>query len=364
MTILPSKPIQAGRRRYSSKGASQSTRLRDRDRIISPKGITQPGYASLRPRACKIFACESYTGLRNKGKPVRWTAGRDIGVQAVALLAAGAAGAAVAVALGWSSISRTPAAARLPVAAAEATPVALETPGSASATPTPVPRVEAIVSRGGEPTVAAPASLPATPTTAGVLPTQPPGSLLPAPTPASPLPTPTTVLPLAVIGAPAAPVALTLTADEAWQELQPQLDQAWSTGPGQTIPLLQSFLERFPGYVPGQEKLYAALLASADGLLQQGESTAAVAELERAQQLLPDRPEAPAVTAALAGTTAADDEPEVVAAAPPSPLSFQAPPAPQPRPVLAPAPPASPPRAAPAPPPAAAPTPTKVPFVP
>ncbi|TME39001.1 MAG: hypothetical protein E6I75_06150 [Chloroflexi bacterium] len=274
---------------------------------------------------------------------MRWTDGPGLGTKAAILLAEAAVGIAVAIALGWSSLTVT----QIPVGRHWATVAA---PVRARPTPTPL---------------------------------SPPLS----PTPASLVPTLTPVPPPALAG-PAVPLSTALTADEAWQQLQPQLDQAWGSGPRETIALLQTFLARFPGYPPGQEKLYAALLASADGLLQQGQTEPARGELDRAQQLLPDRPEAPAVTAVLRQpptsatgqrlaadlAAAADqspavnepavaDELPVVVAAPRSPSHVQ-PPTPQPRPVVVPAPPRSPPRAASVPASAAAPTPTKVPFTP
>ena len=310
---------------------------------------------------------------------MRSTARRLVTLQALSLAAAAAAGAAIALALGWRSIGLAPVLMRSPAGAAEATRLGRATPGPA--TPTPSPEVAVLAFAAGKPFGPAPVTLLPTSTTAPPTPTMvPPTPTTPPPKPATAPPTPTaapatpTAVPLSpAIGASAAAVAFVPSADQAWQDLQTRLDQAWTAGPSETIALLQDFLERFPGYAPGQEKLYAARLASADQLVQQGEKAAAEAELESAHQLLPDRPEAPAVSAALTEASSAAAQAQAVSAAPAPPARVQAAPTPQPRPVRAPAPPPAPARAVPAapprsppvaPPPAAAPTPTKVPFVP
>jgi len=300
---------------------------------------------------------------------MRWTGDRGLGVQALVMLVAAVAGVAVAVAFGWSSWRQTPA-----VGFAPAT----------TEVPTPTPE-----------------------------------SVLTLPTPAGLLPRLTPLQGSAEIGTPMPTVSPTAEADLAWQQMQPQLDKAWSVGPGETITLLSGFLDRFPGYPPGKDKLYTALIASADGLAEEGETTAALEELDRAQHLLPERSEAPALTVALTHQTpsadeaqaseqpvvadqpvtaeqpvvadqpvadppvvaqqpAAADEPQtadeptandppsvaddvaqVVAEAPPPPRPAPPPPRPAPPP-----PPPPRPAVAPAPPPVAAPTPTKVPFTP
>jgi hypothetical protein len=86
--------------------------------------------------------------------------------------------------------------------------------------------------------------------------------------------------------------APTPSADDEWSALQPQLDAAWQTGPDQSITLLEAFLLSAPDYPAGREKLYAALVARANDLFGQGDVSAAASQLERAQQLFPDRTEA------------------------------------------------------------------------
>jgi len=131
---------------------------------------------------------------------------------------------------------------------------------------------------------------------------------------------------------------------EAWQATQPLLDAVWTSDTTRAIEILDDFLVRFPDDQQAREKLYAALIADAEQLNDRGALTRAQEQLDRAQQLLPDRPEAVAARESITATMA---EPN-----PPSPASVARAPAPPP--------------AAPAPtrPPVPPPTPTKVPFVP
>jgi hypothetical protein len=132
---------------------------------------------------------------------------------------------------------------------------------------------------------------------------------------------------------------------EAWQATQPLLDTVWTSDTTRAIEILDDFLVRFPDDQQAREKLYAALIADAKQLNDHGALTRAQEQLDRAQQLLPDRPEAVAARESITATIA---EPN-----PPRPASAARPPAPPP---AAPAPAARP--------PAPPPTPTKVPFVP
>ena len=64
--------------------------------------------------------------------------------------------------------------------------------------------------------------------------------------------------------------------------------------------MLEHFLDRWPGYGPAEDKLYAALVADAEGQLQAEQVAAGVAELERAARRQPGRGEAWARLAQLA----------------------------------------------------------------
>jgi hypothetical protein len=99
------------------------------------------------------------------------------------------------------------------------------------------------------------------------------------------------------------------SADDEWSALQPQLDAAWQTGPDQTITLLEAFLLSAPDYPAGREKLYAALVARGQDLFSQGDVSAATSQLERAQQLFPDRAEASDLLSAMTPEPAAEPAP-------------------------------------------------------
>jgi hypothetical protein len=108
--------------------------------------------------------------------------------------------------------------------------------------------------------------------------------------------------------------------------LVPAVDAAWGQSTQNTVHLLEDFLDRFPGYKPATDKLYAALLAYSADLQQAGDPGAASQVLLQAQALVPDRGEAdaallalsrpepdPAVTADTSPTS--DPQTEVAAAA-------------------------------------------------
>jgi hypothetical protein len=82
------------------------------------------------------------------------------------------------------------------------------------------------------------------------------------------------------------------TAADAWQTLQPELDAAWGHDTPRTVALLDQFVSRFPDDQSAREKLYAALVASGEDLLAQGNTSEARAVLERARALIPTRGEA------------------------------------------------------------------------
>lgn len=92
-------------------------------------------------------------------------------------------------------------------------------------------------------------------------------------------------------------------ADDAWASLAPELDTSWERDWPRTIARLEGFLQRWPGSVLAQDKLYAALVADSQMQTNAGQRGAGVAELERAARLLPDRPEAWSVLTELATST-------------------------------------------------------------
>jgi hypothetical protein len=178
-------------------------------------------------------------------------------------------------------------------------------------------------------------------------------------------PAPSTSAPAPAVAATPVP---TPNPDEEWQALQPRLDVAWQNGPDQTIHLLDAFLLQAPGYAPGREKLYAALLARGNDLAGQGDMEAAISQLHRAQQLFPDRAEANDLLSALTpeptpqpAATELEADASTPSDPPPSSDTVAVPLAVVP---VRQQPTAVPPVREVQPPPPALPTPTKVPFVP
>jgi hypothetical protein len=90
--------------------------------------------------------------------------------------------------------------------------------------------------------------------------------------------------------------------DAAWQAMRPSLDAVWGTDTPATLRLLQAFHARFPEFQPANEKLYAALVATAQDLAQRGASDDVEVELSLAIALLPERGEARAELLALNAT--------------------------------------------------------------
>lgn len=174
--------------------------------------------------------------------------------------------------------------------------------------------------RAAEPTRPSTAPAAATPTAAlpPALPTlAPPPTNLPA----------TSTPPAAT--ATARPSA-TPTVDELWRSTLPQLDPLWGADWPRAIALLEAFLAEHPDYGPARDKLYAALLFQAQALFEQGQVGEAIALLQRAQALLPDRGEAPGALQALTPTPT--PAPSIRQLLPPR---FPAPLAPQPTPTKA-----------------------------
>ena len=110
---------------------------------------------------------------------------------------------------------------------------------------------------------------------------------------------------LLVVPAPAAAVA-SPGAEAEWPAVLHALDATWEQDWPTTITRLERFLDRWPGYPAAEDKLYAALVADAEGNIQAKQVAAGVAELERAARRQPERGEAWARLAQLA--TAAGSE--------------------------------------------------------
>ena len=115
-------------------------------------------------------------------------------------------------------------------------------------------------------------------------------------------------IPPLVVPAPAASAVLSRGADAEWPATVQELDATWEQDWAQTIGVLEHFLDRWPGYGPAEDKLYAALVADAEGHLQADQMDSGVAELERAARRQPGRGEAWARLAQLA-TAAASAHP-------------------------------------------------------
>src|SRR5919202_2708956 len=109
-----------------------------------------------------------------------------------------------------------------------------------------------------------------------------------------------------VVPAPAASAVVGRGADAEWPAVLHELDATWEQDWPATVTRLERFLDRWPGYPAAEDKLYAALVADAEGHLQAEQVAAGVAELERAARRQPERGEAWARLAQLA--TAAPGE--------------------------------------------------------
>jgi len=92
-------------------------------------------------------------------------------------------------------------------------------------------------------------------------------------------------------------------ADDGWDATLPPLDAVWESDWPEALALLDAFHARFPDHAAANEKLYAALVSYGRALIESDRVAEGIAQLERAQGLLPGRGEAPA--ALLAPTAAA-----------------------------------------------------------
>jgi hypothetical protein len=99
-------------------------------------------------------------------------------------------------------------------------------------------------------------------------------------------------IPPLVVPAPAASAVLSRGADAEWPATLHELDATWEQDWPRTITVLEQFLDHWPGYAAAEDKLYAALVADAEGHLQAEQVAAGVAELERVARRQPGRGEA------------------------------------------------------------------------
>jgi hypothetical protein len=168
----------------------------------------------------------------------------------------------------------------------------------------------------------------------GVLPTDAPPTAIPptasprAAIPSTAAPTSTTVsTPTPAPSATTAPTA-TPTVDDLWRAVLVQIDPTWSRDWPKTIGLLSAFVAAEPGFSPGQDKLYAARLFYADELLAAGNLDGAIEQLDAANTLLPQRPEAKQTLVALTPTPTAAPPPVVVPPPQTKPVAPRPPPPP------------------------------------
>jgi serine/threonine protein kinase len=146
-----------------------------------------------------------------------------------------------------------------------------------------------------------------------VVPTEAPATE--SPRVATPLP-PTAVPTSPAATATAAPTltiapTATPTVDDLWRVALGKLDPTWSHDWPGSIEVLRAFLQDHPGFVAGEEKLYAAYLFYADQLLETGDVDGAVKQLEAGNALMPQRTEAKLALVALTPTpTAAPAAPQ------------------------------------------------------
>jgi serine/threonine protein kinase len=145
---------------------------------------------------------------------------------------------------------------------------------------------------------------------------------LPVPTP-SPQPSPSPFLLLVPTSTPAPrpTPSQTPNAAQIWAQTSAELDRTWGTDWPRTLALLEAFRSHFSDDQASLDKLYAALVASGQALLDDGQTAEGVTQLERAQALQPERGEAPAALAALTPTPV----PTATPVPPPAPVR-QAPP--------------------------------------
>jgi hypothetical protein len=154
--------------------------------------------------------------------------------------------------------------------------------------------------------------------------------------------TPAVAAPAKVIAPPPsdAPAAtITPTIDQSWATTLQAIDGLWGNDWPRTIDILRGFLDTHAGYVPAQDKLYAAHLFYGGDLVNQGNTDEAINQFVSARELFPDRNEAQATLRALTPTPTLVPAraPAPVQPAPRQPVQAPvAPPAPAPKPVVGP----------------------------
>ena len=142
-------------------------------------------------------------------------------------------------------------------------------------------------------------------------------SLPPEPPTATATPVPTAV-PTATHTPTPAPTP-TPTADDHWRAALAQLDGVWEADWPAAVERIEAFRAQFPDHAEATEKLYTALVAWGQALIDGGQIGEGIAQLERAQELLPGRDEGAAALRALTPTPTPYPLPvlKVVAAAKP-----------------------------------------------
>lgn len=83
-----------------------------------------------------------------------------------------------------------------------------------------------------------------------------------------------------------------LSAEQAWDQVVPQLDATWGNDWLGAIDILRRYLERYPNEMAAKEKLYAARVEYAKQLGRDGHPADGVQQIGLAEALLPGRPEA------------------------------------------------------------------------
>jgi hypothetical protein len=135
---------------------------------------------------------------------------------------------------------------------------------------------------------------------------------------------------------PTAPIATaTPTVAQEWDALLQTLDPLWGHDWQTLTAKAAAFVTQHPDFAPAKDKLYSARVEYAKDLIAQGSPDEAAAQLQQAQGLLPDRPEAFEAGIVLTPTPTPAPTPT------PTPIPIRAPTSapPPPRPTLAPPPP-------------------------
>lgn len=120
--------------------------------------------------------------------------------------------------------------------------------------------------------------------------------------------------------APGPPVSSGLAGpEERWTSTLAQAEAAWGAHWPKAVAALETFRVDFPDHSGAKEKLYAALLAYGQDLLQSDRVREGSVVLERARILLPQRDEATSALLALTPVTVPKASPEPIVAEAPTP---------------------------------------------